>query len=218
MTNEAGTNRRRPPVFWLTIAAIVFTVASFAVGLARSTAERREPIMAGLVFALVIGLAITVTVIGAFVVQIHGRMRSAKMGLPDAFIVPIVVGPEMALATDRLALITGEASLRLKASTYAAIAVDGAAVHIIASATGSWGLVPASQVVFPGFTETMLGVRSVPAIVLRVVSAREITDLPITPIRVKGNLFSALKVVDITEVAGGLEAALRGVATGTYRF
>jgi hypothetical protein len=198
----------RPPYFWLSVGAVIVALVIVGVRIITLPESSVQPFAIGLVAAL----ALTVVIAAAFARAIAARMRGAAGAFPSALVIPIVVGPATAVATDWLATHLGDPPLRLPTSTYATIAIDADGMHVVRSPAGPYGFIAASAVRLGPLGRTMIGVRERDAIVLDVTVGTVTAPLAFVPMRLHGNPWRSLTDPELLEVVGRIETVLAGQA------
>lgn len=159
---------------------------------------------------LAAGIVLSAVIVGAYLLSISTRMRGIAENLPNAIAIPIVVGADLARATSELAKMTGDDAVRLKFNTYAALAVDATGVHVVSNASRTPGLIPAAQVTVVGFGRSLIGSRLMTSIRFAVSTDSAAIELPVVPMRRRGNPVRQLTPDEFEDLAGELAQALQG--------
>jgi len=209
-----ANDNRHPPIFWLATGAlavltIVVVVQFVAVGDSRAIAA-----LAGLVITLVIVAAI----VGVFAWQISSRMRAARAALPGALLIPVVVGWSTAEASSRLAVLSGDPTFQMKPSTYATVAVDRSGLHFVVDNSPPWASVASSLVGDIGIGTTVVGQRTVVGIVLRIGLPDESIELPLVPMRLRGNPLRLIRTNELYDVVARIQRALAGATESRWPY
>ena len=197
--------KRQPPIFWI---SIVLGVVALGFGIARVavSGERGGAIAAGLVIAIVI----TGLIIGGFALSIRSRVRDLATAFPTAITVPITVGSELAAESTRLADALGDDRIRMRASSYAALAFDAQGVHIASDHAGDFGLIPASRTAVAGYGRSLLGTREMTSARLTVTTDSGEIDFAFVPMRLKGNPIRELTPDEFRALSDQLTKAMSG--------
>ena len=145
-----------------------------------------------------------------FVWGVKRRMVSAELKFPEAFRVPIVVGYATARSSTILAGLFDSTAVRLRNKSYATLAIDSLGVHVLKWSGRSPGLIPITAVVVGGFADTPMGSTSLPAIVLHVHVKDKEVELPIVPMRLRGNPLRRLQRDELESVHAKITSALAG--------
>jgi hypothetical protein len=146
-----------------------------------------------------------------FVWGMQRRMVSAARDFPLAFLVPIVVGDATARSTATLARLLGASNVRLRTNSYATLAIDSVGVHVFKRSGTSSGLIPIAGVTLGGFVSTPMGSTSLTSIVLHVVANGNQVDVPIVPMRLRGNPLRRLQQAELDSARAKIsDALLRG--------
>lgn len=162
------------------------------------------------VIAVVGALGVTVVVGAAVALRIASRMRAAATAFPTAVLIPLVLGPATSVATRWLAERSGDVALRVPDSGTAILAVDVDGVHVLTTARGPIGHLPAATVRLGGLGRTRIGMRESDALLLEIDLAGASAPLPLVPRRLRGNPLGRLTDAELLEVAARVDAALAG--------
>jgi hypothetical protein len=192
----------QPAIFWFTVVAAVVGFAS-AIPLLRSASGTTT-----IVFGIVIPVAITALIIGGAALAVSGRMAAARRELPNAVLIPIVVGPPMAASSADLAKARANTGFKLKTSSYATVAVDSSGLYFVKGPIGPWARIDAAEVEFAGFVTTVVGARAMNALVLRITATPAPIELLLVPMRLRGNVLKGLREAELIEVGRDIRAAL----------
>lgn len=195
----------QPPVFWISLAvaaiALVLAIARIA-----SLEDATGVAATSLIFTVVIvGLAV-----GGFALSISTRMRGIAKTFPTAIGVPITVGIELARTSERLAQILGDDKLRMRPTSYGALAFDANGVHVAAGPSGEYGLIPGELVSVVGNGRSILGTREMTSVLLRVSTDSGDVDFSFVPMRLKGNPIRQLSPEQFEHLSIELSSALAG--------
>lgn len=209
MPNE--DRRSSPPPVGRTILWPAFGAVLVGIGIVVfRIATLPESRIASFALGGAIALIITGVVLGLFALSIRRRMSAAAAAFPRAVLIPVTVGAATATPFRWLATTTGKAELRLKPSSYATVAFDAAGLHLVTSPGGPFGDIPASSVTVGGESTTLLGMREMATIVLSVEAGDDVIEVPLVPMRLRGNPLSQLTPEQRHEVMFRISAALRG--------
>lgn len=197
---------RQTKSYWLYVCFVPALIAIFVgarfVNAGESLGLKLGGILGGLVLAAVI--------IGVYAVRLRNRLKNAAREFPGALLIPVAVGAGLATTSQRLATAAATPTLRMTTASYGVIAVDGSGLHLSATGRRGWGHIPVAQVMFVGFTSTVLGIRYAEALVLRVELGGESFDLPIVALRMRGNPLKSFRPNELDGIAGDIQSALRG--------
>ncbi|TXK19311.1 hypothetical protein [Homoserinibacter sp. GY 40078] len=182
----------QPPIFWITI---VGGAIGLSLGLIRF-GDRLDI----LVPVIGITLAVVLLIIGGFALSIRGREKRLAAAFPDAIHVPIVVGYELASASQQVAKILGDQRIALRPSTYAALAFDSEGVHVASGGSDAFGLIPSNLVEIKGIGRSLLGVRETISLTLLVATESGDVEFEFVPTRMIGVIPRALSRADFVSL------------------
>ena len=206
--------RDRRLAFWVSFGGVSVALAIIgAVGVASAFAGPSAPTGArsiGYLAGLLVSPLVVYLVMLPFVWGMYRRMASAAREFPQAFRVPIVVGYATARSSATLARIFGSSSIRLRTNTYATFAIDSLGVHVFKWSGRSPGLIPIVAVTVGGFAETPIGSTSGVAIVLQVRAGGVQVELPIIPMRLRGNALRRLQQAELESARARIINAISG--------
>lgn len=206
MTDPRTPAPTRPPFFWLSVLGALLGLIVVGVRVFTLPEGGVRPFLVGVVVAL----ALTAVILGAFALRIRSRMRVAAAAYPDAVLVPIAVGAATSVATRWLAERFGDPALHLRPSGYATVAVDAAGLHVVSAPGAPHGLVPAAAVTLGPLGRTIIGLREVDALVLEVAVDGLTAPLSLVPMRLRGNPLRTLGDDELLTVTARIEDALAG--------
>lgn len=207
--------RDRRSLFWVSFGGVSAALAIVAVaGIVAALAGPVVPTgtrSMGFVAGLLATPLIVYLVLLPFVWGMQRRMALAAGEFPLAFRVPIVVGDATARSTATLARLLGASNVRLRANSYATLAIDSVGVHVFKRSGRSPGLIPGAGVTLGGFVSTPVGSTSLTSIVLHVVANGNQVDVPIVPMRLRGNPLRRLQQAELDSARARIsDALLRG--------
>ena len=213
-TNFSKISPDRRRAFWVSfgvvsVALAVVAVIEYAATLAGSSVPSNARAVGRLAGILGSPLIVYASAI-PFVWGVNRRMVSAELKFPEAFRVPIVVGDVTARSSKVLAGLFDSTAVRLRNKSYATLAIDSLGVHVLKWSGRSPGLIPVTAVAVGGFANTPMGSRSLPAIVLRVHVKDKEVELPIVPMRLRGNPLRRLQRDELESVHAKITSALAG--------
>jgi hypothetical protein len=157
-----------------------------------------------------IALIITGVVLALGVLSIRRRMSAAAAAFPHAVLVPVTVGPATATPFRWLATALGDSALRLTPSSYATVAFDADGLHLVTRPGGPYGHVPVSSVTVGSESTTVVGMREMATIVLTAEAGDDAVEVPLVPMRLRGNPLAQLTPEQRHDVMFRIKAALRG--------
>jgi hypothetical protein len=157
-----------------------------------------------------IALIITGVVLALGVLSIRRRMSAAAAAFPTAVLIPVTVGPATATPFRWLATATGDAALRLAPSSYATVAFDSDGLHLVTRPGGPFGHIPTASVTVAGESSTVVGMRQMATISMTVEAGDDAVEVPLVPMRLRGNPLAQLTPEQRHEIMFRITAALRG--------
>lgn len=206
--NAGAKENRQSPTFWVALGAVTL--------LAVGTVVRFVVVGGDNAGAALVGLLLSVVLVGVIVAwfarAISSRMRAGRNAFPTALLIPVVVGVPTSEASATLATASGDPGFQLKPSSYATVAVDGDGLHFIRNPDPPWASVSASLVMDARIGATMVGMRSMQGIILRIGAENGSIDLPLVPMRLRGNPLRLMRPTDLRDVAARIQRALTGEA------
>lgn len=161
--------------------------------------------VAGLTMTLMVSLVVVV----GFSVSVRTRVRDLSHQFPKAVVVPITVGRELAGVSERAASAFDGAGPRLRTASFAALAFDAEGMHV-ATSWDELGLIPADRVTVTGYGRSVLGLREMKSLELRITTDAGDLDFAFVPMRLKGNPIFELTDDEFDDVSARLIGALRG--------
>lgn len=204
MTSDSPRSPSQPPVFWLSLAGAALLLVILGIRLVTSPGG-------AVGVGILIGLGITVLIVGGFALSVSGRLRRMRDALPGAIHMPIVVGPELATATASLSAARSMPGLQLRPATYAAIAIDHTGLLLVADAVRPERVIEAASATVSGIGATMSGSRLMNCLLIEVRTEGGSTTLPVIPMRLRNPLRS-FTTDDLDVIANDLRVALNGGA------
>lgn len=197
----------QPPFFWISLV-VGFIALGFGIARIALIGEHGGTTAAGIVIAIVIA----VLIIGGFALSIRSRVRDLANAFPSAIDLPITVGAELAAASERIAHALGDGRIRMRPSSYAALAVDAEGVHVASDHSGEFGLIPADRVSLAGYGRSLLGTREMTSLKLSVATDAGDVDFAFVPMRLKGNPVRQLSPEEFADLSAELTKAMSGAA------
>jgi hypothetical protein len=207
VNSPTHTRQKQSRTFWLYILG---AGGFLALNIARKSREYVSSDLILVVIAVVFVVVVVVATLWIALSVFKARVQNAKREFPGALIIPVTVGLDLSRAIQALAVSADRPVMKLKPGSNSIFVVNSNGIHISGKGRGPWLEFPAAQVSLNGFTSTVLGIRTVEAFVLSVESSGESYDLPLVPVRLRGNVAKMMKPNEVDEVLADVATALRG--------